>query len=41
LEGRQLDGLERWSPNPLGYRSEAASVGGLFHFNPATVAIGT
>jgi hypothetical protein len=30
LEGRQLDGLERWSPKPLGYRSEAASVGGLF-----------
>src|SRR5450759_666830 len=28
-----VDGLERWSPKPLGYRSEAASVGGLFRFN--------
>ena len=30
MEGRQLDGLERWPPKSLGYRSEAASVGGLF-----------
>jgi hypothetical protein len=30
LEGRQLDGLERWPPKSLAYRSEAASVGGLF-----------